>query len=63
VIILNGKEAITEAFLRQSETFADRNLFWTETNILNRNLRGLMTYLLGTRLYKDKDSVKLGVSG
>jgi len=46
VIILNGKEAILEAFLRQSEAFADRIQFWTESNLLNRNLRGLMISII-----------------
>ena len=52
VIILNGKEAILEAFLRQSEAFADKSKFWTETNVLNRKLRGLLIDLLSTRIYK-----------
>jgi len=43
-------QAISEAFLRQSETFADRWPLWTETNILNKELRGLLTHFLGTRL-------------
>ena len=40
VIILNGKEAISDAFLRNSEAFADRYEFWLEKNVFNLNLRG-----------------------
>lgn len=52
VIILDGKEAISEAFLRQSEAFADRPEMWTESNILNEDLRGIVIYILGSILRK-----------
>jgi cytochrome P450 len=42
VVMLNGKEAISNAFLRKSEAFADRNSFWTEANITNRDLQGII---------------------
>jgi hypothetical protein len=42
VVVLNGKEAIYEAFLRQSEAFADRNMGWTEASVLNQDLKGII---------------------
>jgi cytochrome P450 len=42
VIILNGKEAISDAFLKKSEAFADRAEFWAERNLFNPNLRGII---------------------
>jgi len=42
VIILNGKEAISDAFLRNSEAFADRIEFWVEKNLFNRDRRGIL---------------------
>ena len=39
-VSINGKEAIVDAMQKHSEAFGDRPEFWTETNILNPDLRG-----------------------
>jgi len=42
MIILNGKEAISDAFVRKGEAFAGRNEFWIEKNVINRDLKGIL---------------------
>jgi len=44
-VSLNGKDAIVDAMQRNSEAYGDRPEFWTETNILNPELRGLFKTL------------------
>jgi len=39
-VILNGKEAIADAMIRNGEAFADKPGLWTEANLLNKGLRG-----------------------
>lgn len=41
IVILNDKEALTEAYVKQSDIFSDRFEFWTETNVANYDLKGL----------------------
>jgi len=41
-VSLNGKEAIIDALRGCAEAFGDRGDFWTEANILNPDMRGLL---------------------
>jgi cytochrome P450 len=60
VVVLNGYEAIYDAYVKHSEAFANRDSIWIEDNFLNPNKKGFMFVTYGDA-YKKYHKLSLSI--